>query len=297
MKLYNHSLYNPHLFFSGASTEYAMHQHEQIELSYVLHGQASYEIGTTAIPVDPGCGYSHTLSKGQLILLFPYIPHKMTCSPDSDTQVLTILFNPDFAEDFRKRFCEYHMPQYIFRKKELHPGTISALSWLADCAVLEAESHMDISGFCATNLATPSGLPIIKVRGWLTAVLGDLFFKHEIILRNQPLKQDLLHDILDHMQSHTSEALTLDLLCRQLGISRQFFSHDLKKQIYINYFSLYNSFRLQHAQELLRYTNLSMIVIALECGFTNAQSLTRNFKQAAGLTPTQFREQFSQLEV
>lgn len=266
MKFYKHS--KPQLSILDGSISYSKHQHEQIELCYILSGEMQYEVNNQP----------YLLTRGSLIMLFPYLPHSFHCSSSKEPfRALLFVLDIDFIPDFTKRLCEYHMPSCAFRPKELDHATRHALHWLEKAA------------------DTPSLYSNHMIRGWLTIVLGDLFYKHEIHQRKEALDAPLIHDLISYMEQHLSEETQPDSLCLHFGISRHYLSHTLKNQIYVSYPSLQNTLRLNHAEDLLRSSNLRIIDISAECGFRNVQTFSRNYKNATGLTPAAFQKLYRSL--
>jgi transcriptional regulator GlxA family with amidase domain len=48
--------------------------------------------------------------------------------------------------------------------------------------------------------------------------------------------------------------------------------------------------RLSHARDLLGMTDMGVGEVAVECGYANAEALTRNFRESYGSAPSEFRK-------
>lgn len=57
-----------------------------------------------------------------------------------------------------------------------------------------------------------------------------------------------------------------------------------------SYFDFLMQVRVRHACRLLHETDYSVMIISLECGFTNLSNFNRCFKMVTGLTPRQWRK-------
>lgn len=237
------------------------HQHEQAELCYVLSGSVQYTVNST----------QYLLKKGSLILIFPYCLHSLT-TLEATAELLLFSLELTFVPDFEKRFCEYTMPSIVYQPKELSAATTHALTWLSSCSTDSKD------------------LPLSKAKGWLTVVLGDLFYKHPLQPRKEKLDIPQIRRLSAYMCEHLSDISDTDTLCRELGISRHYLTHTLKQQIYVNHTAFLTLLRLERADELLCNSSLRLIDIALECGFGTVQTFTRNYKKAAGITPAAVRE-------
>lgn len=86
--------------------------------------------------------------------------------------------------------------------------------------------------------------------------------------------------------------LRLDTISERLNISRHHLSQVLNEQLGMNFFEYVNSLRVKEAKELLSQVSrqqLNIIEVAYQVGFNNKVSFNKSFKNATGLTPTEFR--------
>ncbi len=88
--------------------------------------------------------------------------------------------------------------------------------------------------------------------------------------------------------------LTIEMLSDEAGISRQMITKILHEKMKKNFFTFVNEYRIEEAKKGLTdpaFRNLSVLSIALECGFNSKSSFNALFKKYTGLTPTAFRSQ------
>ena len=85
------------------------------------------------------------------------------------------------------------------------------------------------------------------------------------------------------------------LTIHDLAQSVQMPPHQLSKIIYFefncNFFELVNSYRIQEFKDKAfskEFRNLTILAIALECGFNSKSSFNRIFKDSTGITPGDF---------
>ena len=98
-------------------------------------------------------------------------------------------------------------------------------------------------------------------------------------------------ELLDHIDKHYSEDLTLEFAASMMHFSPSHFSKTFKKLMGMNYNTYVNMVRIEQAIQRLGNSHYRMIDIALECGFTNIRSFNRIFKEITGYTPTEFSSQ------
>ena len=107
--------------------------------------------------------------------------------------------------------------------------------------------------------------------------------------RNRMLEE--FQELLDYIDSHHAEDLTLEHAADMMHFSPSHFSKTFKKMIGMNYVTYVNMVRIEHAIGMLGTNQHRMIDIALECGFSNIRSFNRVFKEITGYTPTEFSTQ------
>lgn len=91
------------------------------------------------------------------------------------------------------------------------------------------------------------------------------------------------------IKSRTDEAVTLRYLARRLGYSEYYVSRKFK-EISGMQFKDYLRFRkLAFALKELRDTDRGILEIALQYGFSSHEAFTRAFKEAYGITPSEYR--------
>ncbi len=87
------------------------------------------------------------------------------------------------------------------------------------------------------------------------------------------------------------EVITLDQVVDHLGIGKSYFCRLFKKttgQTFSNYLS---TLRITASQSLLQNSNLTILEIAFQCGFSSASYYTTTFKKIVGQTPQEYRNQ------
>jgi YesN/AraC family two-component response regulator len=98
-------------------------------------------------------------------------------------------------------------------------------------------------------------------------------------------------ELLDHIDNHYFEDLTLEHAASMMHFSPSHFSKTFKKLMGMNYVTYINMVRIDRAIQMLGTNQYRMIDIALECGFSNIRSFNRTFKEITGYTPTEFSAQ------
>lgn len=101
-------------------------------------------------------------------------------------------------------------------------------------------------------------------------------------------------EIIDYINRHYKEELSLDSLADHFFISKYYLAHSFKEQVGLTVGNYIKEIRLIHSHLLIEQTTLSMIEIANETGFSNVRSFSEGFKQKYGLTPVTYRQELLQ---
>lgn len=146
-----------------------------------------------------------------------------------------------------------------------------------------------------------AGLPIVVViLWWLVAIdPARLRFaapspRSAIDSRDAPLLARLL-DLMQTTDIHREPGLTIDRLAQRLGTP----THRLRALIngglgFRNFAAFTNRYRLAEARAALADPGRgrdTILAIAFEAGFASLQTFNRVFRQAEGITPTEYRAQ------
>lgn len=83
--------------------------------------------------------------------------------------------------------------------------------------------------------------------------------------------------------------LSLAGLADRLGVYRHQLSQLLNQTLETNFYEYTNARRIDHAKELLRGSDATVLDIAFASGYANKASFYRAFRELCGQTPTQFR--------
>ena len=95
----------------------------------------------------------------------------------------------------------------------------------------------------------------------------------------------------EYVKSHFAEPrLSLSRICRELSISKSYFSPMFKTQTGMTFVEYLTALRMEHAKELLSTEDLRSYEIADRVGFSDPHYVSLTFKKQIGLTPTEYRE-------
>jgi len=95
--------------------------------------------------------------------------------------------------------------------------------------------------------------------------------------------------VIDHMESHLSEPISMDALARQARISRARLFANFKRETGMSPNDWLQRRRIKAATDLLHTTNRKLEDIAVVCGFTSASYFCHVFRKYTDTTPGEHR--------
>ena len=96
--------------------------------------------------------------------------------------------------------------------------------------------------------------------------------------------------VIDYIERHLSEEITLDDLCELVDLERSYLIARFKKSFGLSPMRYVGAMRLQQAKTLLSTTDKSITEIAYAVGFGSIHYFCRYFKRSVGITPNEYRE-------
>jgi AraC-like DNA-binding protein len=117
----------------------------------------------------------------------------------------------------------------------------------------------------------------------LTTIALTTKFKHKGLTRTQ------LQQVLDYIQTHLDQDLSLAELAETLNLSPSYFATAFKQAIKVSPHQYVIQQRVERAKLMLSKTDLAIADIALQVGFSSQSHLNQQFKRLTGMTPKQIR--------
>lgn len=126
---------------------------------------------------------------------------------------------------------------------------------------------------------------------WIVKVL-DTFL--DIVYETRDDKRfKVVQEAMEYIKNHYKENLTLDDLADVLYISPYYLSHLFREQLGYTFVDFLTRVRVEKAKKLLAESNLSIIRIAEEVGYSDSSYFSKVFKKLENITPSKYRNQIS----
>jgi AraC-like DNA-binding protein/mannose-6-phosphate isomerase-like protein (cupin superfamily) len=254
------------------------HSHSYYELFYVYDGEL-------VIRFDDCEREMHT---GDLMMVSANTPHHVQNIPGEKKRYFTLIFDlkPIKGHPTRQSadFKEVRQIDTVLKRITEHTATYVSAGWDA--------------GFLLDQISRETSE---KLFGWTTYanMLYYGFFIHALryIVSVEPdteetdLSLNLAIETTKYIHAHYSEDISLETLATSLFISPRHANRLFRKMFGTTFGKTLRMLRLTYAKSLLQTTDLSVDDIAERVGFSSAGALRKIFKQAEGITISQYKSQ------
>lgn len=144
-----------------------------------------------------------------------------------------------------------------------------------------------LAAACLTLLTEPRLSPGVASSAAYAAMttLHDATFT----TRPAPALPPALSRVIDHIEAHLAETLTIDRLAAVAGLSRAHFVRLFTAALGLPPSDHVQTRRIERVERLLLATEMTVSAIAAATGFADGNYLAKTFRRHRGLSPLQFR--------
>ncbi len=241
-----------------------MHLHEYFELEIVLSGSGEQNLNGSTYPLNPGTVYFIT----------PIDFHAVT-----PTQQLEVL-NVAFAESLISAELQTH---FLNRREDLIFSSAGEADYMVTLIDRLQQECQRLDAFAATARKNLLELLMFPIARSMRA--------------EETLHRPASHRVQDSMRylfRHFREDVSLAELAEKSGYSANYFSHLFHESCGIRFVDFLTRLRLNYARTMLLTSSMPVSQIAQTSGFSSSSNFFRAFRKETGLSPLEYRYQFSE---
>lgn len=271
--------YDIYFFDTGRFTlPIRAHWHHYMEILYVMKGSLRVE-------------YDHHVSilkQDDMIVIYPTLVHSIYAADDNYVCYGVVKFNPgtlhfstDYSQTLRALFSYTSPPNELFvhfLADQLAPYQTRLL-----ITGLVEELEKKNFGYNVTIDALLNLLLVSLARIWQASGI-------DLLAASSEGSRNSLNGILEYIDSHAGEPLSVQDLAARCNMSYSTFSRLFKQQTGRGCKEYIEHIRICKAQNLLLFTDYSLDYIAAETGFTDCSHFIKTYKKSKGITPAQQRK-------
>ncbi|MFF5907122.1 helix-turn-helix domain-containing protein [Staphylococcus cohnii] len=253
-----------------------LHYHDHYEIFFSLSGNLRYTIE----------GQSFNLEVGSMLIIPPYEFHRLDEQMDGHAERIGLRFDAKILNELSVENCDLSVcfDKYSSKFKyllELSEYQKRELYYLLQGLINEQDNQAFGKDLAARSLLTQ-----------FLIILNRTAIENEgIVDYSDDPSSHLVRQVLDYMELHYSEDISLEQLENKVFVSRHKITQQFTKLVgYPPYRYLLN-LRLRNAQRLLKKGENPQQV-ATNCGFTDYSNFYRRFKTSYGCSPREFLQQY-----
>ncbi len=248
-----------------------LHQHEEIQISYIVKGSGSLILGDTINDYQPN----------DILIIGENIPHVFRS--DSNSAEVSIMYTLFFTKHaFGKSFFNINDltgVQKFFDESEYGMKILSHKKKLfKKFKKLKSQNKIErIATFLQIlNILTQSKREALST------------FVYEKKYTDDEGKR--MNDVFEYALDHFQEPITLEVISEKANMSKNAFCRYFKKRTNKTFFQFLIEIRIEYACKLLfKEKDLPVAMVAELCGFQNIANFNRKFKELKNITPTKYR--------
>lgn len=233
------------------------HLHEAVEIVYVTKGSVELGVGKEL----------YHMEVGDFAIVFPNVIHHYQVFETGDNKGIYLFLEPSLFPAYFEQL-QNCAPKYpIIKKEEVHADIISAIKALEDVSK------------CNDML----------IQAYAQIIFAHVFSTMELISKESLGGNDLIYHVVEYVAKNFRQAICLDKMAHDLGISKYVLSRIFAKTFHCNFNKYISGVRLNYASSFLKNTNESITNICLDCGFESQRTFNRVFKERYKMTPREYR--------
>lgn len=251
------------------TSRYAMelHSHNFYEILYIRRGNIQYLLGTDRYRVHPG----------DVIFIPPQVSHRAVLTEREDEPY--------------ERYVLWLSREFVAMLRGIWPG----LRLNGDgyrLLRMSAEHRDSVGGLFQRGVSfAAGGRPggELEVMGNTLQLLVQLerLFSDDGLAPPEREKRELLDDVVEYIEHHLAEKITLEGTARHFLVSRSTVSHAFQQRLDVSFYRFVTQRRLLAAREHILAGD-AMNSIAEQVGFSDYSAFYRAFRQEYGIAPRDY---------
>lgn len=249
-----------------------LHQHEEIQLSYIVAGKGTFIVGDTI----------RDFQSDDVLLFGSNVSHvlKSDLSNEQDSYMISVFFTQNsFGEHF------FDIPKLQDVKRLLNDANFG-IKFQEHQAVLKSLFEAIVQQKNIKRFATFFELLAIITKSKYETISSFINTKNYTDDEGKRMSA-----VFEFVMNHFDQKIVLEEIATIANMTPNAFCKYFKQRTNKTFFKFLTEIRIENACNFLtNQSQMSVAEIAFACGFFNISNFNRKFKEMKGLTPTEFRK-------
>lgn len=247
-----------------------LHSHPFLEIAYIRSGPVlDYVIGAD----------TYRVRAGDVLLIPPEVLHGPVLPGEGRVESVRDVFW--VSCHFLSRMSQLRPNAWFYVNRDFHVFRIAQTSWA------------ELEDLFARAVAESRN----RRFGWETVVVGNamvllsrlgraLLDESVLVLKKE--RAELLVRVLDYLENHLSDKLTLESVAASFDVSKSTLTQLFRKKLDISFYSYLTKRRLAAAKSLI-LRGVPLEQVGKQVGFKEHSAFYRAFKQEFGIAPREYK--------
>lgn len=233
------------------------HLHNALEMVYITEGSLEYGVAEEL----------YHMKKGDLAFAFPEVIHHCQMFEKVRGSAIFVQALPSMTGQFQEQLQLYCPKNPVLVAEKVHPDIHNALQGL---------------------LNNKNRTKVIE-QAYLQIILAHVLPYMLLVEKNSIGSNDMVYQTVCYIARHFKEDVSLDVMARELGVSKYVLSRVFSGTFHCNFNKYLNEQRLNYAVQQLENTNYSITDICMEAGFQSQRTFNRAFQELYHMSPKDYR--------
>lgn len=240
--------------------------HQKVSYNYIPHAHHNLELLLClAGTCQATCNFrTEVLRPGDVMIAFSNDIHSYT--ETTGGMGMTVIVDPSLISNFTADLQQKQYENFLLQQK-------TSLIPLADALFHEYQGDKNKQ----------------ILLGYIYIILGNILKTLPWKEQNNAVDAMLFSQILNYLSENYTKHISLKSMGERFGISTAHLSRTFKQKFSCGFLQYLHILRVEHAKNLLEYSQLRILDIALESGFSDSRTFNRVFLEHTGVTPRAYR--------
>lgn len=244
------------------------HGHDDLEIGILLEGSATLGLEQT----------QYELKTGDIYIINRCQMHSFLNTTGKNL-ILAFQIDTDFYRRINRQLNYLRFDSNVIQTGCLHQTLTEKLFACADCYFSEAEFY-EIK--CASLLLDTLYFLLENTHYTIT---GEREYQLAQNMTNR------INRITEYISAHHQESISLGQIAAMENITTYHASHFIRRTLGLSFQEYLNNIRFEHALRLLAQTDLNILNICMETGFSSSRYLNQMFEKNLGCTVKEYKKQ------
>ncbi|PYY25334.1 AraC family transcriptional regulator [Paenibacillus illinoisensis] len=258
------------------------HDHEYLEIVYVMSGEGYHYVGEHMERASKGCLY--ILPIGTSHILRP-----RDASSKNSLMVYNLCIRTEFVSELQRWLSPYSTTAELWSIFEGKPGCHvmvqdKSMKFSRSFEQLHREFEEKQPGYEASMFSI-----LLQLAVQLGRQLNQRANNNSEAKPSEARRSDM-DTVVDYINQHIADAMTLNQLAKDIGVSRRHFIRLFQQRIGMGFSEYLQHKRMELACQLLMETDDKIDTIAKSTGYRDITHFRRVFRKLMGTSPSHYRK-------